>query len=118
MIMPKRSELDEFIRRGPNNGDVAQGLIELRYRILTDGIPANSDGMVRRSIPYSTSLDLPQELLMACPVRLKDIHLAYPTQRSPSTHRYLSRPGSTRLLTRLHQNSQRHLPYSRNRSTI
>lgn len=47
MIMPKRSELDEFIRRGPTNGDVAQGLAELRYRILTDGIPSNSDGMVR-----------------------------------------------------------------------
>ena len=104
--MPKRSELDEFIRRGPNNGDVAQGLVELRYRILTDGIPANSDGMVTRSISYITCLDLSQELLMAGPVRLKDIHLAYPTQRSSSTYRYLSRPRSTRILTRLHQNPQ------------
>jgi hypothetical protein len=46
MTMPKRSELEEFVRRGPANGDVAQGLAELRYRILTDGIPSNADGMV------------------------------------------------------------------------
>ena len=47
--MTRRSELDEFLRRGPADGDVAQGLAELRYRILTDGIPSNSDGMVRSS---------------------------------------------------------------------
>jgi hypothetical protein len=46
VIMIRRSELDEFLRRGPANGDIAQGLTELRYRILTDGIPSNPDGMV------------------------------------------------------------------------
>jgi len=52
IIMTRRSELDEFLRRGPTNGDVAQGLTELRYRILTDGIPSNSDGMVHLSAIY------------------------------------------------------------------
>ena len=52
IIMTRRSELDEFLRRGPANSDVAQGLAELRYRILTDGIPSNSDGMVHPSAMY------------------------------------------------------------------
>jgi hypothetical protein len=52
VIMTRRSELDEFLRRGPANGDVSQGLTELRYRILTDGIPSNSDGMVHSSASY------------------------------------------------------------------
>ncbi len=57
--MTRRSELDEFLRRGPANGDVTQGLAELRYRILSDGIPSNSEGMVRSSaicLQYSRSL--------------------------------------------------------------
>lgn len=50
--MTRRSELDEFLRRGPANGDITQGLAELRYRILTDGIPSNPDGMVHSSDIY------------------------------------------------------------------
>lgn len=34
------------MHKGPPNGDVDSGLEQLRYAVLTDGIPSNSDGMV------------------------------------------------------------------------
>jgi cell cycle arrest protein BUB2 len=38
--------LDLFLQKGPANGDLTQGLEELRREVLLDGIPSNSDGMV------------------------------------------------------------------------
>jgi cell cycle arrest protein BUB2 len=43
------AHLDLFLQRGPQNGDVEAGLEELRRIVLTDGIPANSDGTVSSS---------------------------------------------------------------------
>lgn len=40
------TDLDLALQKGPQNGDVAGGLDELRQIVLQDGIPANSDGMV------------------------------------------------------------------------
>ena len=39
--------LDVLLLKGTNSDNPEEGLRELRYAILTDGIPANSDGMVR-----------------------------------------------------------------------
>lgn len=44
--MTAQPEFDAFLRRGPANDDPVHGLAELRYKILIDGIPSNSDGMV------------------------------------------------------------------------
>lgn len=38
--------LDVLLLKGPTAG-VEEGLNELRFQILTEGIPANSEGMVR-----------------------------------------------------------------------
>jgi cell cycle arrest protein BUB2 len=40
------AHLDLFLQRGPQNGDVEASLEELRRIVLTDGIPANTDGTV------------------------------------------------------------------------
>ena len=40
------ANLDTLAHKGPPNGDVVNGLEQLRYAVLTDGIPSNSDGMV------------------------------------------------------------------------
>lgn len=40
------TNLDVLLLKGPTNGDVEGGLNELRFTILTQGIPANSEGMV------------------------------------------------------------------------
>ncbi|GAB7364428.1 hypothetical protein MBLNU230_g4969t1 [Neophaeotheca triangularis] len=39
------THLDSFLQRGPRNGDLSQGLEELRRTVLLDGIPSNNDGM-------------------------------------------------------------------------
>lgn len=44
----KRSSLENLLRDGPPNGDVAGGLKELRYLILSSRVDADSDGMVRK----------------------------------------------------------------------
>jgi hypothetical protein len=44
--MAPTSEMDALLRRGPGNLPVSEALHELRYKILVDGIPSNSDGMV------------------------------------------------------------------------
>lgn len=41
------THLDLFLQKGPPNGDLGAGIDELRRVILLDGIPSNSDGMVR-----------------------------------------------------------------------
>lgn len=50
------TQLDTFIVKGPDNGDVEAGLDELRRSILLDGIPSNSDGMVGTSRTIYTML--------------------------------------------------------------
>ncbi|KAF2403821.1 TBC-domain-containing protein [Trichodelitschia bisporula] len=42
---PQVEPLDTILRRGPPAGDVPAGLAALRYKVLVDGIPSNSDGM-------------------------------------------------------------------------
>ena len=44
------THLDLFLQKGPANGDVVAGLEELRRIVLLDGIPSNSDGMVRQTL--------------------------------------------------------------------
>lgn len=41
------AHLDAFLHNGPPDGDQVAGLEELRRVILLDGIPSNSEGMVR-----------------------------------------------------------------------
>ena len=41
------THLDLFLQKGPPDGDLVAGLEELRRVVLLDGIPSNSDGMVR-----------------------------------------------------------------------
>lgn len=41
-----QDSFEHLLRKGPQNGELASGLDELRYKILIDGIPSNSDGMV------------------------------------------------------------------------
>lgn len=43
------SHLDLLLQRGPQSGDLAGSLEELRRVVLLDGIPANSDGTVGRT---------------------------------------------------------------------
>jgi hypothetical protein len=51
MVLAARTEsFDQLLRKGPVNGDLVSGLDELRYKILIDGIPSNSDGMVRSDV--------------------------------------------------------------------
>ncbi|KAF1813716.1 TBC-domain-containing protein [Eremomyces bilateralis CBS 781.70] len=39
------TNLDLLLLKGPPGGDVCRGLDDLRYNVLVNGIPANSDGM-------------------------------------------------------------------------
>jgi cell cycle arrest protein BUB2 len=41
------ANLDMLLLKGGTNGMTEENLAELRYTILTKGIPANSEGMVR-----------------------------------------------------------------------
>ena len=41
------TNLDMLLLKGASSKNPEESLRELRYAILTDGIPANSDGMVR-----------------------------------------------------------------------
>lgn len=41
------TNLDMLLLKGASANDPEEGLQELRYTILTKGIPANSEGMVR-----------------------------------------------------------------------
>lgn len=43
------TNLEALLAKGPS-GDAEAGLEQLRYTILSDGIPSNSDGMVRWSL--------------------------------------------------------------------
>ena len=38
--------LEQLLLRGAASGNLEEGLQELRYTVLTKGIPANSEGMV------------------------------------------------------------------------
>lgn len=49
---------DQLLRKGPGHGELACGLDELRYKILIDGIPSNSEGMVRTHVETLCYLNL------------------------------------------------------------
>ena len=66
------THLDLFLQKGPANGDVVAGLEELRRIVLLDGIPSNSDGMVRFVPAMATWL-----LLTGVTVRAADIRVAH-----------------------------------------
>jgi subtilase family serine protease len=40
------TNLDMLLLRGPSHDNLEAGLDELRYTILTEGVPANNEGMV------------------------------------------------------------------------
>ena len=42
----KRSVLESYLRDGPQNGDMVDGLQELRYLVLSSRVEADADGMV------------------------------------------------------------------------
>jgi hypothetical protein len=47
MVQRNMTNLEVLLLRGPTGGDPEAHLNELRYTILAEGIPANSEGMVR-----------------------------------------------------------------------
>lgn len=49
------TNLDLLLLKGPPSGDLEGGLNELRFTILTKGMPANSDGMVNYT-PHPSQL--------------------------------------------------------------
>lgn len=102
------TQLDLVLQKGPQNGDVAGGLDELRQIVLQDGIPANSDGMVSEPLPNTCHI---AQMLTPSPVRTAHIHLARPPQRPSRPNRRLSRPRPPGCLSSLREDPQRHLPY-------
>lgn len=54
LSITKMAALDVLLQKGPPNGELAIGLEELRYTVLTDGVPSNNDGMVHIMRPDST----------------------------------------------------------------
>lgn len=44
------ADLESLLHKGPPNGELIGGLEQLRYTVLTDGIPSNSDGMVSHTV--------------------------------------------------------------------
>lgn len=50
MTMAASNFYEQLLRKGPINGDVVAALDELRHKIVADGIPSNSDGMVNIAI--------------------------------------------------------------------
>ena len=56
MHSSRQRNLDFLIQKGPLNEDLDASLRDLRYFIITDGIPSNSDGMVRLLMVESSSV--------------------------------------------------------------
>jgi hypothetical protein len=52
VVTVAQETFEHLLRKGPPNGDITSGLDELRYKILIDGIPSNSDGMVTIVTPW------------------------------------------------------------------
>jgi hypothetical protein len=48
------TNLDVLLLKGATSSNPEESLQELRYAILTKGIPANSEGMVRAPLNQST----------------------------------------------------------------
>jgi cell cycle arrest protein BUB2 len=53
VVTVAQEPFEHLLRKGPPNGDIVSGLEELRYKILIDGIPSNSDGMVDTNTAFS-----------------------------------------------------------------
>ena len=107
------THLDLFLQKGPSNGDVVAGLEELRRIVLLDGIPSNSDGMVRHVDPLSYLA-----ILTAQTVRIPDLYLADPPELTTSAHESLPRPRRPGRVTRLRQDSRRHLSNLNHRPSL
>lgn len=104
---------EQLLRKGPQNGDVVAALDELRHKIVADGIPSNSDGMVNNPIHTRKALSNQRK-----PVRTTNIHLAHPSQFAAYSNRCLPRPCPPGRFSSLQQDPQRHFPHPRNRSVI
>jgi hypothetical protein len=86
------TNLELLLLRGPAGGNAEEGLNELRYTILTQGIPANSEGMVRRwrSIQGARQLSNMSTLsLTSTTVGAAHVYLAHLAQRPAPPHRRL-----------------------------
>ncbi len=55
--MTAMTNLSSLLLKGPLVGDLTKGLEQLRYTVLLDGIPSNSDGMVDYLIRLSKIRD-------------------------------------------------------------
>lgn len=44
-----KHQLEVLIREGPPRGDITEGLRDLRFYVLSDGVEADHDGMVRKT---------------------------------------------------------------------
>lgn len=68
------TNLDMLLLKGPSSGNIEEGLGELRYTILTQGIPANSEGMVGSPPLRDMSSSMrPTQQLLAMISRLANI---------------------------------------------
>jgi hypothetical protein len=85
------THLDSFLQRGPVDGNHVAGLEELRRIILLDGIPANSEGMVRSTSTHRSS---------ACH-RLRTSSLCRGTVQSRISRRFQRVSGKVRGRNRL-----------------
>jgi hypothetical protein len=93
------TNLDVLLLKGSTSDNPEERLRELRYEILTNGIPANSEGMVPNCPrPLHTALT------DNCLVRTAHLHLAHLPQRAAAPHRRLPRPNPPRRLARTLQN--------------
>jgi hypothetical protein len=59
------TNLDMLLLKGASSGTTEENLEELRYTILTKGIPANSEGMV--SFPKQCPSNYHVQLVHHCP---------------------------------------------------
>jgi hypothetical protein len=104
--MAPTSELEALLRRGPGNLPITDALNDLRYKILVDGIPANSDGLVSRvnsPVPMQDLLTILEfrvkpgyifGLFFSMPLQFQQIHTStsYTKVRAPPTPRSATIP--------------------------
>ncbi len=103
--------LDRLIRDGPPDGDLIGALESMRLKILDQGIKSDSDGMVGKHL-----ISLNKTKLFA--VSFAHLCVDYTPQCTSSANRRLPRPHPPGSLSSLLQNSQRHLPYASNGSSL
>ncbi|KAF2204638.1 cell division control protein 16 [Delitschia confertaspora ATCC 74209] len=103
------TNLDMLLLKGPPSGDVEGGLYRLRYTILTQGVPANSEGMSELRIylwlillnapPIRTDVYLDLVRQGASPAHAKILNDAFRTfQSDPLFRRRVTQNSITRVL--------------------